>query len=215
MNRHMYQILRERILYMEYQPGQILNENVLAQEFQVSRSPVRNVLNRLEWEQLVRIIPRTGSMVTEIEFNKIMHVFQVRFECEVLEIQLAANQLDDSHLIRLKEIKERCAALFDNKDRKAMAAVDADLRNLIHDAAGNPVLKEISDRLYTQTFRLWYGAMDKGDWNEEVTSMVEEIGNLSDLIRARDTKSMGPFRRKVLTDHFDRMRRKFFTHSTR
>lgn len=215
MNRHMYQILRERILYMEYQPGQILNENVLAQEFQVSRSPVRNVLNRLEWEQLVRIIPRTGSMVTEIEFNKIMHVFQVRFECEVLEIQLAANQLDDSHLIRLKEIKERCAALFDNKDRKAMAAVDADLRNLIHDAAGNPVLKEISDRLYTQTFRLWYGAMDKGDWNEEVSSMVEEIGNLSDLIRARDTKSMGPFRRKVLTDHFDRMRRKFFTHSTR
>jgi len=215
MNRHMYQILRKRILYMEYQPGQILNENVLAQEFQVSRSPVRNVLNRLEWEQLVRIIPRTGSMVTEIEFNKIMHVFQVRFECEVLEIQLAANQLDESHLIRLKEIKERCTALFDNKDRKAMTAVDADLRNLIHDAAGNPVLKEISDRLYTQTFRLWYGAMDKGDWSEEVFSMVEEIGNLSDLIHARDTKSMGPFRRKVLTDHFDRMRRKFFTHSTR
>lgn len=211
----MYQILRERILYMEYHPGQILNENVLAQEFQVSRSPVRNVLNRLEWEQLVRIIPRTGSMVTEIEFNKIMHVFQVRFECEVLEIQLAANQLDDSHLMVLKQIKERCAVLFDNKDRKAMAAVDTDLRNLIHDAAGNPVLREISDRLYTQTFRLWYGAMDKGDWNEEVTSMVEEIGTLCNLIHARDTKAMGPFRRKVLTDHFDRMRRKFFTHSTR
>ncbi|MDZ7665435.1 MAG: GntR family transcriptional regulator [Desulfotignum sp.] len=211
----MYQILRERILYMEYHPGQILNENVLAQEFQVSRSPVRNVLNRLEWEQLVRIIPRTGSMVTEIEFNKIMHVFQVRFECEVLEIQLAANQLDDSHLMVLKQINERCAVLFDTKDRKAMAAVDTDLRNLIHDAAGNPVLREISDRLYTQTFRLWYGAMDKGDWNEEVTSMVEEIGTLCDLIHARDTKAMGPFRRKVLTDHFDRMRRKFFTHSTR
>jgi DNA-binding GntR family transcriptional regulator len=200
---------------MEYHPGQILNENMLAQEFGVSRSPVRNVLDRLEWEQLVRIIPRTGSMVTEIEFNKIMHVFQVRFECEVLEIQLAAKQLDDSHLDQLTEIKERCAALFDNKDRKALVAVDADIRNMIHDAAGNPVLKEISDRLYTQTFRLWYGAMDKGDWNEEVASMVEEIGNLSDLIRDRDTKSMGMFRRKVLTDHFDRMRRKFFTHSVR
>lgn len=215
MNRNMFNILRDRILYMEYQPGQILNENILAQEFEVSRSPVRNVLNRLEWEQLVRIIPRTGSMVTEIEFNKIMHVFQVRFECEVLEIQLAANQLNDSHLIVLKKIKERCAALYDKKDRKALVVVDADLRNMIHDAAGNPVLKEISDRLYTQTFRLWYGAMDKGDWNEEVFSMVEEIGNLADLIHTRDIKSMGMFRRKVLTDHFDRMRRKFFTHSIR
>jgi DNA-binding GntR family transcriptional regulator len=198
---------------MEYQPGQILNENMLAQEFGVSRSPVRNVLNRLEWEQLVRIIPRTGSMVTEIEFNKIMHVFQVRFECEVLEIQLAANQLGESQRILLQEIKERCAALFDNKDRKTLAAVDADLRSIIHEAAGNPVLKEISDRLYTQTFRLWYGAMDKGDWNEEVLSMVQEIGNLSDLILDRNTKTMGSFRRKVLTDHFDRMRRKFFTNS--
>ncbi|EMS80102.1 MULTISPECIES: GntR family transcriptional regulator [Desulfotignum] len=212
MKPNMFNILRDRILYMEYQPGQILNENVLAQEFEVSRSPVRNVLNRLEWEQLVRIIPRTGSMVTEIEFNKIMHVFQVRFECEVLEIQLAANQLNDSHRIVLKTIKERCAALFDNKDRKALVAVDTDLRNMIHEAAGNPVLKEISDRLYAQTFRLWYGAMDKGDWNEEVSSMVEEIRKLSDLIPGRDTKAMGAFRRKVLTDHFDRMRRKFFTH---
>ena len=213
MNRNMFNVLRERILYMEYQPGQILNENMLAQEFGVSRSPVRNVLNRLEWEQLVRIIPRTGSMVTEIEFNKIMHVFQVRFECEVLEIQLAANQLGESQRILLQEIKNRCAALFGNKDRKALAAVDADLRNIIHEAAGNPVLKEISDRLYTQTFRLWYGAMDKGDWNEEVSSMVQEIGNLTDLIHDRNTKSMGSFRRKVLTDHFDRMRRKFFTNS--
>jgi DNA-binding GntR family transcriptional regulator len=91
--------------------------------------------------------------------------------------------------------------------------VDADLRSIIHEAAGNPVLKEISDRLYTQTFRLWYGAMDKGDWNEEVLSMVQEIGNLSDLILDRNTKTMGSFRRKVLTDHFDRMRRKFFTNS--
>jgi DNA-binding GntR family transcriptional regulator len=211
----MFNILRDRILYMEYQPGQILNENMLAQEFGVSRSPVRNVLNRLEWEQLVRIIPRTGSMVTEIEFNKIMHVFQVRFECEVLEIQLASDQLNDAHLIVLRDIHERCRALHDNKDRKALAAVDADIRKMIHDAAGNPVLREISDRLYTQTFRLWYGAMDKGDWNEEVSSMVEEIRKLSDLILTRDTESMGAFRRKVLTDHFDRMRRKFFTGSFR
>ncbi len=99
MNRNMFNILRDRILYMEYQPGQILNENILAKEFGVSRSPVRHVLNRLEWEQLLRIIPRTGSMVTEIEFNKIMHVFQVRFECEVLEIQLAADQLNETHLL--------------------------------------------------------------------------------------------------------------------
>ncbi|MBW2539794.1 MAG: GntR family transcriptional regulator [Deltaproteobacteria bacterium] len=66
MNHSVYSIIRDRILYLEYEPGKILNEKILAQEFGISRTPVRDVLNRLEWDQLVRIIPRTGSMVTEI-----------------------------------------------------------------------------------------------------------------------------------------------------
>lgn len=210
MNKTIYQALRDRILYMAYPPGQILNEKMLGEEFGTSRSPVRNVLNRLEWEQLVRIIPRTGSMVTEIEFGKIMHVFQVRFECEVFENQLAGDRLNQSHLPMLADIKKRCDALLDNKERKSLAAVDTAIREMIHDAAGNPVLKEVSDRLYTQTFRLWYVVMDKGDWNEEVRCMAEEIDELSDLIRKGNTRHLGEVRRKRITNHFERLRQKFF-----
>jgi len=61
MNCTIYQTLRNRILYMEYPPGQIINEKIIGAEFGISRSPVRDVLNFLEWEQLVRVIPRTGS----------------------------------------------------------------------------------------------------------------------------------------------------------
>lgn len=210
MNERIYQILRDRILYMEYQPGQILNEKMLGEEFGTSRSPVRNVLNRLEWEQLVRIIPRTGSMVTEIEFGKIMNVFQVRFECEVFENQLAGDRLDRSHLPLLADIRKNCESLFDKKERKALAAVDFAIREMIHDAAGNPVLKEVSDRLYTQTFRLWYVVMDKGDWNEEVRCMVEEIDELSQLISEKNTHQLGSVRRNRITNHFERLRHKFF-----
>ncbi len=213
MNNTIYKVIRDRILYLEYPPGQILNEKMLGEEFGISRSPVRNVLNRLEWEQLVRIIARTGSMVTEIEFGKIMHVFQVRFECEVFEHQLAGEQLNASHLPVIQEINDRCRALFDKKDRKKLAAVDFSLRDMIHDAAGNPVLKEVSDRLYTQTFRLYYGAMDKGDWNEEVLSMTEEINELSELIRTGNTLNLGAVRRKRITGHFERLSQKYFNHS--
>ncbi len=176
MNRNMFNILRDRILYMEYQPGQILNENILAKEFGVSRSPVRHVLNRLEWEQLLRIIPRTGSMVTEIEFNKIMHVFQVRFECEVLEIQLAADQLNETHLLLTSEIQERCRALFDNKDRKALAAIDTEIRNMIHDAAGNPVLREISDRFIPRPFGCGMAPWTKGTGMRKSPAWWKRLG---------------------------------------
>jgi DNA-binding transcriptional MocR family regulator len=48
MKETVYQTIRKRILHIEYQPGQILNEKVLAEEFEVSRSPIKEVLNRLE-----------------------------------------------------------------------------------------------------------------------------------------------------------------------
>ena len=210
MNNTIYEIMRDRILYMEYPPGQILNEKVLGEEFGISRSPVRDVLNRLEWEQLVRIIPRTGSMVTEIEFSKIMNVFQVRFECEPFESQLAGDQMNGNHLDIFQELKKECDALFDNKNRKALAAVDFAIRDIIHDAAGNPVLKEVTERLYTQSFRLWYVVMDKGDWNEEVRSMSDEIDELSDLIVTGNTKQFGAVRRNRIKIHFERLRQKFF-----
>ena len=41
MNEPIYTVIKERILFLDYKPGQILNENVLAKEFGVSRTPMR------------------------------------------------------------------------------------------------------------------------------------------------------------------------------
>jgi DNA-binding GntR family transcriptional regulator len=149
-------------------------------------------------------------MVTEIEFSKIMNVFQVRFEIEPFESQLAGDRLGKIHLDILEDLKTTCDALIDNKNRKVLAEVDFAIREMIHDAAGNPVLKEVTERLYIQTFRLWYVVMDKGDWNEEVKSMAEEIGELSDLIVTKNTRQLGEVRRDRINKHFERLRQKFF-----
>ena len=56
MNREIYRTIKNRILFLEYNPGQILNENTLAEEFGVSRTPLREVLSKLVWEHLARIL---------------------------------------------------------------------------------------------------------------------------------------------------------------
>lgn len=58
MNIEIYTQIKDRILYMDYKPGEILNEKSLAEEFGVSRTPLREILTRLEWEKLVRVLPR-------------------------------------------------------------------------------------------------------------------------------------------------------------
>jgi len=209
MKKTVYQTVRDRILYLEYSPGQILNEKVLAEEFDISRSPVKDVFNRLEWEQLVRVIPRTGSMVTEIEFSRIMNVFQVRFEIEAFEAGLAEAQFSSRHLTQMKDLDDTCKRLLDKEDPKALAQMDASLRQIIHDAAGNPVLADVSDRLYSQTFRLWYSVMAKSDWREEVMAVKKEYEKILAYFSSNPSNAFGSIRRTQLMDHFERLRQKF------
>lgn len=209
MKKTVYQTVRDRILHLEYRPGQILNEKVLAEEFDISRSPIKDVFNRLEWEQLVRVIPRTGSMVTEIEFSRIMNVFQVRFEIESFEAGLAEAQFSAKHLTQLKDLNDNCNALLDKEDPKALAQIDASLRHIIHDAAGNPVLADVSDRLYSQTFRLWYSVLAKSDWQEEVMAVKKEFEKVLEYFSSDDSNEFGIIRRTQLINHFERLRQKF------
>lgn len=109
MNYEIYRTIKDRILFLEYTPGQILNENILAEEFGVSRTPLREVFNRLEWEQLVKILPRTGTMVIEIEFQKMLNVFQIRFEIEELAGMLAGEHITDDHLEKIEKIRQECS----------------------------------------------------------------------------------------------------------
>ena len=209
MKENLYQTVRERILYLEYKPGQILNEKVLAEEFKVSRSPVKDVLNRLEWDQFVRVIPRTGSMVTEIEFHKIMNVYQVRFEIESFEAALAENQFSPAHFQELNALYASAGDLMETVDPKALTKVDAAVRTLIHDAAGNPVLAEVSDRLYSQTFRLWYSVLTRSDWHEEVSAVRKELKKVIDAFSSDNPSGVGALRRTQLMNHFERLRSKF------
>ncbi len=209
MNKTVYQTIRKRILYLDYKPGQILNEKILAEEFGVSRSPIKDVLNRLEWEEFVRVIPRTGSMVTEIEFSKIMNVYQIRFEIESFEANLAEEQFSSSHIAKLKDLHKDCHVLMDKEDPIALTQIDASLRSIIHDAAGNPVLEKLSDRLYSQTFRLWYIVFGKSGWHEEVTSVKKELEKLLEYFSSKKSKELGEIRKTQLVQHFERLRRKF------
>ena len=209
MNPDIYREIKRRILFLEYAPGQILNENVLAREFGVSRTPMREVLYRLSWEQLARIIARTGTMVTQIEFQTMMHTYQTRLGIEGEVGRLCAELATGDHLETIRGIGEDCQRLTGRKDPNALVEIDRRLRQIVHDATGNPILQSVSDHLYTLTFRLWYVTLDKGDWQQEVREMLDEIEATQAGMQARDGKETARVRRDALVRHFDRIRAKY------
>jgi len=212
MKNNIYRTLRDRILFIEYEPGCILNEQKLAKEFEVSRTPLRTVIFRLEWEHLVKILPRTGILVTELEMNRMMNVYQARLEIEAAIGRLAAQHFLPAHHRRLDEWSTVCDRLFDDKDPRALSAVDFGIHALFHEAANNPFLTEVSDRLYALTFRLWYFNMKKmniAEWRSEVMSIQEELKDLSRLLIRGDSAAVGRARKTHLLKHLERIRFKF------
>lgn len=213
MKAPIYTVIKNRILFLEYAPGQILNENVLAKEFGVSRTPMRDVLNRLEWEKMARVIPRTGTMVTEIKFQDMMNIYRARFEIEGLTGQLAVEHISENHFEKMIKSKKKCEVLLKNndreKDKKNLVEIDKEFREICYDALKNPVVAELSQTLYEQTFRLWFITLDSGDWSLEVQSVMDEIDSCREIFSKKDPALAFDTKKLYLVNHFDRIKTKF------
>lgn len=83
LNDVVYDLLRERILQHQFVPGERLNLNQLEDLLQVSRTPLKNALTRLEIEGLVEIQPRRGTYVTTISAARLEEAFKIRSAFEL------------------------------------------------------------------------------------------------------------------------------------
>jgi len=86
--------------------------------------------------------------------------------------------------------------------------IDRELRAILNDATNNPILKNISEALYDLTVRLWCVVLDKGDWQEEVQSVFDEISQTLRVLTSHG-KDLGLLRRELLIQHIERIRSKF------
>ncbi|MHB8455444.1 MAG: GntR family transcriptional regulator [Acidiferrobacterales bacterium] len=98
-----YATLKEAILSFELYPGARFTETELAERFGVSRTPIREALQRLETEHYLSIRPKQGCFVRELDITDLTQRYQVRIELEMLALQLACVQMPDRSLQQLAE----------------------------------------------------------------------------------------------------------------
>ena len=84
---HVYQILRKEIIDMNLKPGQVLNMKDIAEQLQVSRSPVRDAILRLDEEGLVDSIPQKGTAVSRIDLERVRQEQFIRISLEERVVQ--------------------------------------------------------------------------------------------------------------------------------
>lgn len=82
-----YQTLSEEILRFDHKPGALLSEHYLCERFSISRTPVRSILQRLQENGLVQILPRKGSTVTRLDYDVINQLIYQRVAVESMVLR--------------------------------------------------------------------------------------------------------------------------------
>ena len=98
-----YAAVKALILSFELPPGARFTETELAERFGVSRTPIREALQRLETERFLTIRAKQGCFVRDIDIAELTQRYQVRIELEMFALQLACLHMSDNDLERLAE----------------------------------------------------------------------------------------------------------------
>ncbi len=195
-----YARLRERISLLDYPPGTALSENRLAAEFGVSRTPIRQVLHRLEIDGLVTIRRGVGSLVTSIDVRYLKQVYDLRVKLIDVIADLDPAAIDQRDIARIDALRDEVRALRGRRDPRALALAYLEFNRAVTRAIGNEPLREIADRLYHQTSRLWIDALPALPWEHEVDAVEKEVDDTLRALRAGDMRTVADVRKRHMID---------------
>jgi len=191
VNTEIYKELKKRIVYLDYQPKQVLSIKELAKEFGVSPIPIREVLILLENEKLVHIIPNNGIYVTDVSFQELKDVFEVRLFLIGLSGRLAAQRITPEELNKLKELLLK---IQQEKNRRKLILLDAEFHDLLNCSTKNQTLAETLKRLRNQIGRLWLFAKENDAYSQKIPEDFKE------LIKALENKEQNKSE-QIMKDH--------------
>lgn len=144
------------IVTCELPPGSRVSEATLSKRLGIGRTPIREALQRLSFEGTVRIVPRAGAFVAEIDLVDQLAMIEVRKGIENVLAGRAARLARDPERARFLEL----AAAFDqvaiSGDGHAFAETDRRFNSLVVATARNKYAASAIAPIEAQTRRFWF-----------------------------------------------------------
>lgn len=144
-SEYVYRELKKAILYgfSGFLPGNLLNENKLAETWNVSKTPVREALNRLRNETLVEVIPYKGYLVSNPSVKELIDLFQIRLILESASVELATVNITDAQLDELRQLTLQSPLEPTDDFKLNFRKANLEFHTKVAEASGNPLLANL------------------------------------------------------------------------
>ena len=156
-----YRRIRDRIVCLDMPPGSVVEEGRLRDELEIGRTPIREALQRLAWENLVRSVPHRGTFVTDVNITDLARITEVRVVLEGHAARLAAERSGAIDRETIGDLLERLDAAELTNQRELMQ-LDQEIHRQIYRTARNSFLENTLERYFQLSLRLWFLVLDHG-----------------------------------------------------
>jgi DNA-binding GntR family transcriptional regulator len=171
-----------------------LREDELMRELAIGRTPLREAVKRLSFENLVEVAPRRSTVVTAVDVADIVHITEVRVELEGQAAELAARRLEDAARATAEALVAELSALGRGDDTDALMRLDERIHRFAWQTSRNPYLIETLEHYFVLSLRIWYVVLDRVPG---LASAVRDQAELVDALLARD----GRRARMIMREH--------------
>lgn len=169
----LFDALRAGILDLSLSPGSALDEAALCESYGVSRTPLREVLQRLSGEGYVTLEANRGAAVSSMDLDTMRNFFQTAPMIYAAVARLAAEGATPARIAALKDIQQGFREAVAASAPRDMAVLNHQFHETIGDMAGSPYLTPSLKRLlidHTRMSQTFYAARDTVEQGQIATA---------------------------------------------
>ena len=148
--------VEELIVTLALAPGHVFSEGELSQQINIGRTPLRGALQRLAANRLVKVLPRKGMMVTEINFADQLAMLETRRVLDQLIASRAARRASNAQRDQLATLGTQIIQAANSSDINAFMRLDRTCDEVLEEASKNPYAAQALSSLHTHCRRFWY-----------------------------------------------------------
>ena len=178
-----YEMIKEDIVCNKIKPGTLLVERQICEGLNTSRTPVREAIQKLANESLVEFVPGMGAFVSNITYNDIIEIYDIRAMLEglaaercTMHIRRAERQQLGENILLLEEAVKK-------NDYDAFIEHDIKFHQSVVNCARNERLRRLAGNYMDQARRITYLIRDD---EERIHLSLEQHALIYKAIKAND-----------------------------
>ncbi len=208
LKEKIYKTLRYDILTGKISGGTHITESSIAKRLEVSRTPVREALQRLTQEKLVTSLPKAGYIIEDMSNDDIQDLFSVRFDIETLVTCKATQYITDAELKMMDENIKKAKTCIDTNDLKKMTDLDIEFHSIIYRASRSKTFYRICRNLSDLTMKYRHGLNLRADiWNVAIENHMAIYEALLAKDKAKAAKAVSLHAAQVKSQLLDIMKK--------